>query len=94
MREQDAEENGKYPCANEAFHRLLGRQLDQLSPAEGDAADVGEDIVGDDKGSRQEEPDHALENIVHDEVGLHDDQEEGHVRPCELGELELEMTSL
>jgi hypothetical protein len=25
---------------------------------------------------------------------LHDDQEQGHVRPCELGELELVVTSL
>lgn len=59
-----------------------------MGTAESDAADVGEDVVGDDEGYGEEEPDHAFENVVHDEVGLDDDEVEGHVCPCELGELE------
>ncbi len=92
--QHDAPEDGHDPGSDEALDRLLGRQLDQLGAAEGDAADVGEDVVADDERGGQEEPDHALEDVVHDEVGLDDDQVEGHVRPGEVGELELEVAGL
>lgn len=59
-----------------------------MSSAESDAADVGEDIVGNNKTDGQEEPDHAFKDVVHDEMGLDNDQIEGHVCPAELGELE------
>lgn len=59
-----------------------------MGAPKGDAADVGEDVVGDDQGSRQEEPDHAFEDAVHDEVCLDIDEVESHVGPGELGELE------
>lgn len=76
------------------FNSLLGADLDQLCAAESDTADVRKDIVGDDQADRQEEPDHALENVVHDEVRLHDNQVESHVSPSELSELELVVTLL
>lgn len=57
MGEEDAEENCHDPGAQETLDRLLGRQLDQLGAAKGDAADVGEDVVGDDEGRGEEEPD-------------------------------------
>ena len=76
------------------FHSLLRTQLDKLRPPKRNAADVGEDVVGDDEHDGQEEPDHALEDVVHDEVSLHDDEVEGHVRPGELGELEAVMVLL
>ena len=85
---KEAEDDGADPGADEAFDSLFGGELDQLGAAEGDAADVGEDVVGDDEADGEEEPDHALEDVVHDEVGLHHDQVEGHVGPAELGELE------
>lgn len=59
-----------------------------MGAPEGDTADVGEDVVGDDQRSRQEEPDHAFEDAVHDEVCLDVDEVESHVGPGELGELE------
>lgn len=65
-----------------------------MGAAEGDTADVREDIVGDDKGGRKEEPDHALEDVVHDKVGLNDNEVQSHVSPREVGELELVVTGL
>lgn len=85
----DGPDDGEEPGADEALPGLLGRDLDQLVPPEGDAAEVGEDVVGYDHGQGQDEPDEALEDVVDDEVGLADNEEQGHVGPCELGELEL-----
>lgn len=76
------------------FHGLLRTQLDKLCPAKRDSHDVGEDIVGDYQADRQEEPDHALKYVVHDEVSLHHDQVERHVCPSELCELESIMVLL
>lgn len=73
----------------DTFDSLLRANLDELCTAESDTADIGEDIVGDDKADGQEEPDHALKDVVHDEVGLYNDQIERHVGPGELSELEL-----
>jgi hypothetical protein len=72
-----------------AFDGLLGTQFDQLCAADCDPDDVGEDVVGDYQADWEEEPDHALKDVVHDEVGLHHDQVQGHVCPSELRELEL-----
>lgn len=59
-----------------------------MSATESDATDVGEDVVGDDKGDGKEEPNHAFEDVVHYKVCLDVDQVQGHMRPCKLGELE------
>ena len=71
-----------------AFHSFLRTQLDKRRPAERDPTYVRENIVRDDQTDRQEEPDHALEDVVHDEMSLHDDEIQGHMCPCELSELE------
>jgi hypothetical protein len=71
------------------FDGLLRANLDQLSAAERNTANICEDVVGDNQADWQEEPDHALEDIVHDEVRLHNDEVESHVSPSELGKLEL-----
>jgi hypothetical protein len=71
------------------FDSLLRADLDQLSAAECNTANVCEDVVGDDQADWQEEPDHALKDVVHDEVRLHNNEIESHVSPGELGELEL-----
>jgi len=65
-----------------------------LCPAEGDTTNIGPDVVGDDESGREEEPDEALKDIVHDEVRLHDDEVERHVGPGKLGELELVVARL
>lgn len=90
----DAKENGHDPSAHEALNRLLRRDLDELSPAKGDAADIGPDIVGDDERGGQEEPNKPFKDVVHDEVRLHDDEVKRHMRPGELRELELVVASL
>lgn len=63
-----------YPGAYESFHGLFWGKLDKLCFAESDTADVGEDVVRDDEGCWEKEPNHALEYVVHDEMGLDDDQ--------------------
>ncbi len=62
--------------------------------AKGYAAEVGKDVVCDDHGYGEDEPDEAFEDVVDDKVRLADDEEEGHVGPGELGELELVVTLL
>lgn len=84
---EEAENDGADPGAHESLYRLLGRQLDELGTPEGDTADVSKDVVGYDERDWQEKPDHAFEDVVHDKVGLHDDQVESHMRPGELCEL-------
>ena len=86
---EDTPENGEEPGAQEAFPCLLGRNLDEGCPSKGDAAKIGPDVVADDHGDGEDEPDEAFENVVDDKVCLPDDEEESHVRPGELGELEL-----
>jgi hypothetical protein len=88
------EQNREGPCAKEAFHCLLRGQSDQLCSAKGDPDDVGKDIIRNHQGRRKEEPYHALEDVVHDEMCLHHDQVERHVSPCERGELEPKLTGL
>lgn len=94
VHQEDAKENGHDPGTNKALDGLLGRQLNELGATESDTANVSPDIVGDDEGGRQEEPDHAFEDVVHDEVGLDDDKVQCHVRPSKVGELELVVAGL
>lgn len=89
-----AEDDGEEPGTEESFPRLLGRDLDQGCPTESDAAQVSEDVVGDDHGHGQEEPNEAFEDVVDNKVGLTNDEEESHVSPGELAELKLVMTLL
>lgn len=82
------EDNGADPRAEETLNGLLGRQLDQLSTSKCNTTDIGEDIVGNDQRSGEEEPNHALENVVHHKVSLDNNQVQRHVSPSKLGELE------
>lgn len=82
------ENDGANPRADEALDGLLRRQLDQLSASKGDTADISEDVIGDDKCSGEEEPNHALENVVHHKVSLNHNQVQRHMGPGKLGELE------
>jgi hypothetical protein len=59
-----------------------------------DAADVGKYVVGNDQSRWQEEPDHSLKDVVHDEMGLHDNKVQGHVRPSKVCELEFVVAGL
>lgn len=87
--EHNPKDDGENPCADEALNGLFRADLDELRTPEGDTAQVSEDVICDDECNRQKEPDHAFEDIVHDEVSLNDDQIERHVRPSKLCELEL-----
>jgi hypothetical protein len=92
--ENHTKEDSHDPCTDEALDRLLGRELNELSAAKGDTTDVGEDVVGNDEGGREEEPNHALEDVVHDEVGLDHNEVQSHVRPRKVCELELVVSGL
>ena len=70
----EAEDDCADPSTYESFYGLFWGKLYKLCLAESDAADVGEDIVRDDEGCWEKEPNHALEYIVHDEMGLDNDQ--------------------
>lgn len=70
----EAEDDCTDPSADESFHCLFWGKLDKLCLAKSNAADVGEDVVRDDEGCWEEEPNHAFEYIVHDEMGLDYDQ--------------------
>ena len=97
-REQVGEQSGKdgrhNPCANEALHRFLGRELNKLGPAKRDSTDVGPDIVGDDQGRGEKEPEHSLKHIVHDKMRLHNDEEQRDVGPAKLSKLKFEVSCL
>lgn len=66
--------NSAGPCAEESLNSLLWGELNKLCPSKANTANVGEDIIGDDQRSGKEEPDHALENVVHDKVSLNNNQ--------------------
>jgi hypothetical protein len=91
---QRCENDSHDPGPHKTFNRLLWRELDELRSAEKNAADVGKDIVGDDERGRQEEPDHALKNVVHDKVRLHDNEVQSHMCPGKIGKLELVVACL
>lgn len=80
--------NGAGPCAEESLNSLLRGELNKLCPSKANTANIGEDIIGDDQRSGKEEPDHALENVVHDKVSLNNNQIQSHMGPSKLGELE------
>jgi len=46
VRHEEPEDHGTNPGAYEAFNGLFGAELDELCPAECDATNVGEDVVG------------------------------------------------
>jgi hypothetical protein len=90
----DSKDDGQDPSSYESFHSLLWGQLDELCAAERDSADIGEDIVANDQGDWKEEPDHSFKNVVHNKMGLNNNQVECHVSPCKLRELEAVVTGL
>jgi hypothetical protein len=92
--EQHREQDSHDPCSNKTLDSLLRGKLDKLGAAERDTADIREDIVGNNQRSRQEEPNHTLKDVVHDEVSLADDEVQGHVRPGKVGELKLVVAGL
>jgi hypothetical protein len=51
---------------------------------------ISRNVVDDDQTRRDPEPNHSLEDVVDDEVGRDDDEEEGHVDPPEEAELTTE----
>lgn len=87
--ETKSKDDGEDPSTNKAFDGLFRTDLDELGTSKGDTTDVSKNVVGDDQGSGEEEPDHALEDVVHDEMGLDDNEVESHVGPGKLLELEL-----
>ena len=90
----DSKDDGENPSSNKSFHGLLWREFYELCTAKCDATNISKDIVANDQGDREEEPNHPLENIVHDKVGLDDDEIQRHVSPCELSKLESVVSSL
>ena len=74
LTEKSAPHDGENDCtqkgADETLDCFLRRELDKRCTAHGDATDVCEDIITDDEGCGDKEPDQALENIVHDEVAI------------------------
>ena len=74
IRHSETKDDCTDPGAYESFHGLFRGKLDKLCLAESDTADVGEDVVRDDEGCWEKEPNHALEYVVHDKMCLYNDQ--------------------
>lgn len=74
--EEEAKDDGGGEGADEAFPRLVGRQLEKGRPdvlaAEGEAGEVGEAVVVDDEGGREHEPEEALVDVEYDGASLED----------------------
>ena len=90
----DSKDDGENPSSNKSFHGLLWREFYELCTAKCDATNISKDIVANDQGDRQEEPNHSFKDIIHDKVGLYHNQVEGHVSPSKLSELETVVASL
>jgi hypothetical protein len=90
----NSKDNGKNPSSYKTFHRLLRREFYELCTAKCNATNVCKDIIANDQGDGQEEPDHSFKDIVHDKVRLNDNEVQSHMRPRELSELETVMTCL
>jgi hypothetical protein len=88
MGQANAPQDSEEPCAEESLPCLFGRDLDKRCASEGNTTEVSKDVVGNDHGDGQDEPDEAFKNVVDDKVRLSDNEEEGHVRPGKLSELE------
>lgn len=88
MCEHNTEEDSEHPCTDEALDGLLWRERNQLRSAKGDSTDVSPNVVRDDQRSRHEEPKHAFENVIHHKMGLPDNEQQAHVCPGKLRELE------
>lgn len=91
---KNTKKDRRNPSPNETLHRLLGRELNELGAAKSNAADVSKDIIRNDQRGGQEEPDHALKDVVHNKVCLYHNQIERHMSPGEVGELELVVAGL
>jgi hypothetical protein len=75
--------------ADEALPGLLGGELDEGRAAKEEADEVGGDVVDDDEGHGEQEPEDALVHVGHREAGLGEHHEQDHVRPRVLPELVL-----
>jgi hypothetical protein len=67
------EQQGTEESTHEPLYSLFRRQLDQRSSTKQFPTDICHDIVTDDQGSGDKEPDHTLENTVDDKVARDDD---------------------
>jgi hypothetical protein len=65
-----------------------------LGSSKRDAADIGKNIVDDDEAGGQQEPNHALKDIVDNEMGLDDNEIQCNMCPSKLCELEPIVTFL
>lgn len=70
-----SKESSEEPCAKEPFPGFLGGDFNKRRAAKSYSANIGKNVVGDDHGNGQEEPNQSFKNIVNDEVGLTDDEE-------------------
>jgi len=94
MGQANAPEHCEEPSAQEAFPRLLWRDLDQRRPPKRNTTEVGKNVVGNDHGDGQDEPNEPFENVVDDKMRLAHDEEERHVGPGKLGELKFVVSFL
>lgn len=85
---QHAKDDGHDPTTNESLDGFLGRQLDQGGLTHKESENVRPNVVSNDQRNGQKEPNKSLKDVVDNKVTLTDDQQERHVSPCKLRELE------
>ena len=72
IRHSHSKHDREDPSSDETLNGLLRRQLNKLGTTECNSAEIGENVVTDYQRDGQEKPNHAFEDVVHYEVGLHD----------------------
>lgn len=90
----EGDNDGDDSGTKETFPGLIGRQLGQRTvnklASKGHADKVGHNIVTDDHGVGQHEPEEAVINVDRNNARLNDNAQEGHQHPGQLTELVLD----
>jgi len=87
LRKENAENEGGGESTDESLPCLLRRKFDQRRLTEEETPHVGHDVVEDNDGDGEEEPNKAFEDVLDDQLRLGDDHQKSHVCPTEHDEL-------
>ena len=68
---QECEDDGANERADKSFDSLFRGELDERGTPKSDTPDVSENVVADDEGSGDPEPNEAFKDIVDDEMAVY-----------------------
>lgn len=82
-----SKENSWNSSSNKAFPGFLGAELNQRSLAKEETKHVCHNIIDNNHGDRDNEPNHSMENVKDNKVTLRHNNEESHMCPGKEGKL-------